>query len=93
MKVATDEKYSHVEELKKMLPDWQNLQVPITYIHGDEDRLVPYENLVFAIKMIDDSCLKVISLPGEDHFLPWSQEELIKKELFALKVKVDGHKE
>lgn len=91
LKVATDEKYSHVAELKKMLPDWNKLCVPITYIQGDEDRLVPYENLAFAEKMIDANCLKIIGILGEDHFLPWSQEQLIKDELFALNQKIEGH--
>lgn len=92
LKVATDEKYSHVDELILMLPDWKKIQVPVTYIQGDEDRLVPYENLAFAMKMIDASCLKVIGIPGEDHFLPWSQEELIKQELFELSAKLHGNK-
>lgn len=90
-KVATDEKYSHIEELKKMLPDWSKLCIPVTYIQGDKDRLVPYENLAFAKRMIDDSCLKVIGIPGEDHFLPWSQEQLIKDELHALNMKISRH--
>lgn len=88
-KVATDEKYSHVEELKKMLPDWEKIKVPVTYIQGDKDRLVPYENLAFAKKMIDSNCLKVIGIPGEDHFLPWSQEELVTKELISLDSRMD----
>ena len=91
-KVATDEKYSHVEELKKMLPDWEKIKVPVTYIQGDEDSLVPYENLAFAEKMIDSSCLKVIGIPGEDHFLPWSQEELVTSEIFSLETRVERTK-
>lgn len=90
-KVATDEKYSHIEELKKMLPDWSKLCIPVTYIQGDKDRLVPYENLAFAKRMIDDSCLKAIGIPGEDHFLPWSQEQLIKDELYSLNMKISRH--
>lgn len=91
-KVATDEKYSHVEELKKMLPDWEKIKVPVTYIQGDEDSLVPYENLAFAEKMIDSSCLKVIGIPGEDHFLLWSQEELVTSEIFSLDTRIDKTK-
>ena len=91
LKVATDEKYSHVEELEKMRFDWGKIGIPITYIQGDEDSLVPYENLAFAEKMIDASCLKLIGIPGEDHFLPWSQEQLIKDELHALHEKIEGN--
>lgn len=92
-KVATDEKYSHVEELKKMIPDWQKISIPVTYIQGDKDRLVPYENLAFAKKMINESCLKVISIPQEDHFLPWSREELVKGEIFSLNKRIEKNKE
>lgn len=88
-KVATDEKYSHVAELEEMLPDWSRLRIPITYIHGTKDRLVPYENLAFAERMIDTNCLKAIGLPGEDHFLPWSQEQLVKDEVFVLNTKIE----
>lgn len=91
-KVATDEKYSHVEELRKMLPDWEKINVPVTYIQGDEDSLVPYENLAFAQRMIDDSCLKVIGIPGEDHFLPWSQEQLVTHEIFSLDQRMDANR-
>lgn len=91
LKVATDEKYSHVEELKKMVGDYSKLCIPIIYIHGDEDSLVPFENLAFAERSIDANCLKLIALSGEDHFLPWSQEALIKEELLALELKVSGN--
>ena len=89
-KVATDEKYSHVEELKKMLPDWAKIRIPVTYIQGDKDRLVPYANLAFAEKMINKSCLKVIGIQGEDHFLPWSQEQLVTDELFNLDSRIES---
>ncbi len=91
LKVATDEKYSHVEELKKMLPDYSKLCIPVIYIHGDKDGLVPFENFAFAEKNIDANCLKLIALSGEDHFLPWSQEQLIKDELLTLESKVSNN--
>ncbi len=87
-KVATDEKYSHVQELTNMLPDWQKIKVPVTYIQGTSDRLVPFANLAFARQHIDSCYLKTISLPGEDHFLPWSQQELITQEILLLNQQV-----
>jgi pimeloyl-ACP methyl ester carboxylesterase len=90
IKVATDEKFSHIEELERMLPDWGSIQIPVTYIQGDKDRLVPYANLAFANRMIKAACLEVISLKDEDHFLPWTQEELIKEELHKLTIKASA---
>ena len=78
-KVAADEKLTHVFELKKMLPDWEKLESRVVHIHGDKDRLVPYENLAFSRKMISSSILETVSLEGEDHFLPWTQRQLIKE--------------
>ena len=62
----------------------------LTYIQGDKDRLVPYANLAFAEKMINKSCLKVIGIQGEDHFLPWSQEQLVTDELFNLDSRIES---
>lgn len=76
-RVASDEKITHVAELKKMCDDWAQIKVPILYIQGEKDSLVPYANMSFAKEMIDSLYLKTISIPEEDHFLPWSQTSLI----------------
>jgi pimeloyl-ACP methyl ester carboxylesterase len=78
-KVAADEKLSHVKELQKMMNDWERLNTPIIHVHGNKDRLVPYANIEFSRKMIKDPLLHTISIEGEDHFLPWTQKQLIKE--------------
>ena len=51
-------------------------------IHGTDDSLVPYQNVGFMEKEFTNvSDLKVISLKGEDHFIVWTKEKLIKDSL------------
>lgn len=88
LKVATDEKFTHIAELELLLDDWGRINIPVTHIHGDKDMIVPYENLEFSKKQIGDSLLKTVSIPKENHFLPWSQEKLVENELLELLEKV-----
>lgn len=83
-RVAADEKITHVSELRKIENIWSGLRIPILYIQGDKDSLVPYDNIHFAEKMISDKYLTTISIPGEDHFIPWSQRPLITQSIIAM---------
>lgn len=78
-RVAADEKLSHIESLKEVENDWANIKSRILHIHGNKDVLVPYENLDFAKRKISSDYLETMTLDGENHFLPWSQEDLIKE--------------
>lgn len=81
LKVAADEKFSHTEELRKMIPFYKKIAIPVCHIHGTKDSLVPYENLDFSIKHFPKNLIEPLTLGGEDHFLPWSQKELIVKKI------------
>jgi pimeloyl-ACP methyl ester carboxylesterase len=81
-KVAADEKFSHVEELKKLLPGWETLEVPVVHIHGDKDMIVPVINVDFSINNIPEDKLKVVKIPGENHFIPFSRPDYILAELY-----------
>lgn len=84
LKVAADEKFTHVDELLKMLPLYNQLKTRVIHIHGTKDSLVPYANLNFSKKHIGAELLEAISLENEDHFLPWSQHEIIVREILKL---------
>ncbi len=79
LKVAANEKFAHSAELKKMLPFYNKITIPVYHLHGNKDSLVPYENLNFSKKHFLPNILRPISIDEEDHFLPWSQKELIVK--------------
>lgn len=81
LRVATDEKFSHVEELKKMENDWSELKTKVIYIHGEKDMVVPFENYAFAMNKMVNATIDSIAIKKENHFLPWSQDVLIKEKL------------
>ncbi|BDC99462.1 alpha/beta hydrolase [Persicobacter psychrovividus] len=76
--MANREKMVHAAELQKMLPLWKGLQAPITMIHGTKDALVPYENVAFIKRHYQGEALEVISLNGENHFIPWTKYALVR---------------
>ena len=78
MKIAGEEKFSHVESLKEIENDWDKVKVPIYHIHGEKDIIVPYANFQFSADKFDDKYLVLKSLEKENHFLPWSRYDYIK---------------
>jgi len=82
--VAGDEKFSHVAELQKLSDVWQNITIPVVHIHGEKDGIVPYENLAFATANFDSLYFKSISIPEENHFIPWTQKPLVLEEILGL---------
>ena len=67
-------------ELQEMLPLYPTLDLPITLIQGEKDKLVHPDNADFAEKMVPDR-LRVVRLEEAGHFVLWEQPELIKDEL------------
>jgi len=54
-------------------------------IHGTKDQLVAFGNLKFIQeKFTSADTLKAITLNDVDHFIPWSNYDLVKKELLKL---------
>jgi pimeloyl-ACP methyl ester carboxylesterase len=84
MKVATVEKFGHVEALNEIVNDWHLITQPVIYMHGDNDMIAPYVNIHFAKKKLTNAKTKFITIEGENHFLPWKQYDLVKENLFVL---------
>lgn len=87
MAVAGDEKFSHVEELKKLQNSWKDIQVKVIHVHGKKDIIVPFENLNFSMKAFNPKYLDTIVLKNENHFIPWTKFDLVKKELLKMVAK------
>lgn len=81
VRVSADEKLAHADELRKMQPLIGDITVLTLHVHGDSDRIVPYENLAFSQKHFQDSILTSHTLPGSDHFLVEGADFLRVKEL------------
>lgn len=71
-----------VMEMPVMLPE---IRCRVYIIQGDHDSLVPYENSFYAkSELTNATSVEMITLPGADHFIPWSNYEDIKKVLMKL---------
>ena len=82
--VAADEKYAHAEELKTMESLWKKIPVPVLILHGKKDFLAPYKNMEYVEDYFPKTLLNSITLPNENHFIPWTKQQLIIKEIDSL---------
>ncbi|MFN7116470.1 MAG: alpha/beta fold hydrolase [Saprospiraceae bacterium] len=84
-RVSGDEKFAHIDELKKMENDWSQISVPIVHIHGAKDKmLAPQGNITFSKSNIPAQFLKLIVIPDTGHLIPWTDYDQVKTELLAL---------
>lgn len=68
------------EDLEAMLPFWKNIHQPTIVIQGKKDVLVHPDNAKFAQKMlINAQSLQIWLKDDMNHFVPWSNPELIKE--------------
>jgi pimeloyl-ACP methyl ester carboxylesterase len=81
LKNSSDEKFSHLEELRIFDQGLPRLQVPTIYFQGTADGLVPLGNTDYVRAMAPSEFLDFRILQDEDHFLPWSHYEDVKAEI------------
>lgn len=73
------------EELELMLPLWKTIQQPCIVIQGEDDSLVPAANADFLKrKFINAEYLEIQKVAGMNHFVPWSNPELIAEAVLDL---------
>jgi len=82
LKIANDEKMAHIAELKKMLPLWDRINMPVTFIHGEKDGLVPFENVAFGKKMLTNAPVEYVTQKKMGHLIPWQNPELIFEAIY-----------
>lgn len=77
---ASNEEIYHLRpELEKMMPLWGNIRVPVIVIQGKKDALVDPGNAAFAKKMITNASVRIVYKDDMNHFVPWSNPELIRE--------------
>lgn len=84
LRVATDEKFSHSDELRKLKDNWTNVVCPVWHMHGDKDVVVPYENMAFVVDNFTSTTIRCSTFEKENHFIPWTKEAEIKLVLLGL---------
>ncbi len=85
-RVSGDEKLTHVAELRQMVGDWVGLQVPVVHLHGYKDWLAPKANIAFSRQHIPAHLLKMVELPDKNHFLPFTDYEMVQQAILGLAV-------
>jgi pimeloyl-ACP methyl ester carboxylesterase len=81
-RVSNDEILPAKEELLKMVPLWSKINCPVQIIQGGKDNLVPAGNEDYAEKMlINAKSVRVYRLPEENHFIPFTQPQLLTEAL------------
>ena len=82
---SNDELWWLKEDLKTMKPQLHKVTSNVIIIHGTEDSLVPYSNVVFMKnEFINAKKIETISIEKADHFIPWTHFKIIKKSLLNL---------
>ena len=81
-RVSNDEILPAKEELQKMDSLWANITCSVQIIQGGKDGLVPAGNEDYAEQMlVNASDVKVYRLPEENHFIPFTQPQLLTEAL------------
>lgn len=78
LNVATREKFSHQEEMKRMVPKWKNLCTPTYVLVGEKDNIADTANFTFARKNITQCPAVFMKLKNTGHQITHQRPELIK---------------
>jgi pimeloyl-ACP methyl ester carboxylesterase len=84
LRASNDEIYQLKPQLEAMVPLWSQITCKSIFIQGDQDELVPKENVDFAKKMMVNAPLEVVMYPGMNHFVPWTHPFLIENAILYL---------
>ncbi len=84
LRASNEEIYHLKPELEKMLPLWSAIRCNVIVIQGQKDSLVPAGNADFARKMLVNARVTLVLKEEMDHFVPWSNPELIRDAIFSM---------
>ena len=84
LRASNEEIYHLKPELEEMLPMWADIRCPVIVIQGKKDSLVPAANADFAKKMLVNAPVEFVFKEDMDHFVPWSNPELIHEAILTL---------
>ncbi len=74
------------EQLSGLVKDWKSQAKQFIVLHGDHDMLVPIENVKFFknLLILGNKLTKTIVIEDENHFIPWTQHDLVVKSIMEL---------
>jgi pimeloyl-ACP methyl ester carboxylesterase len=73
------------KDLYEMDNNYNRLTMPVTFIHGDKDPFVTIKNVAYGTKKLAfNKNVKVIIIPGANHYIPYEHFDIIKAHLLTL---------
>jgi pimeloyl-ACP methyl ester carboxylesterase len=82
---ASNQEIYHLKpELQEMLPLWANIKARTIVIQGKKDELVDPGNADFAKKMMVNATVDLVLIDNMNHFVPWTNPELIRDAILKL---------
>ena len=82
MNVATKEKFSHADEMRKLQNDWKELKTPTYVLVGENDDIADTANYTFARKNITNCSAMFMKLSNTGHLITYQHPDLIRTLLF-----------
>jgi pimeloyl-ACP methyl ester carboxylesterase len=76
--LANQEVMTLEKELRKMLPLWETINLPVTVIQGEKDALALPANADFAERMLKNDRTRIIRIKDAGHFILWKQPQVIQ---------------
>lgn len=89
-RASNEELYNFKSELIKMKPRWNEIKVPVLVVQGGKDTFVDPANADFAKRMIVNAPVKVIYKEDMNHFVPWTDPDLVVKGIFNVSQMIDS---
>jgi pimeloyl-ACP methyl ester carboxylesterase len=84
-RVCNTEIWYFKKDLYEMDAFYNRLTMPVTFIHGDKDPLVTIKNVDYGTKKLSfNKNVKVIIIPGANHYIPYEHFDIIKNHLLTL---------
>jgi pimeloyl-ACP methyl ester carboxylesterase len=87
--VSNEEILALKDELIEIIPAWKNLKLPVIFIQGGKDNLVPHQNKDFAEKQLKNADLEIMFYPELDHFIPFTHKEIVMEAIAKMKQKLE----
>ena len=87
-RVCNTEIWYFKKDLYQLDTCYNRLTMPVTFIHGDSDPLVTAKNVDYGkAKLSFNKYVKVIIIPGANHYIPYEHFDIIKAHLLTLSAK------
>ena len=83
-RASNEEIYQLEPQLENMLPRWKAIKCPVVFIQGMKDQFVPPQNAAFAKRMMVNTNVEIVMKDDMNHFVPWTNPELIRKAVLKL---------